>query len=702
MKKSCLMRIIVLFMICLLYKGNNVLAVDNVSVYEYDLGIQYTSNGTTFKIWSSSASKIRLDLEDEINYIDLAKLDGNVWEVYVEGDLINKNYSYRIEYDSGEIYENVLDPYGKFVNFDGTKNIICDESINTFEDWEAQASYLQISDLEKIIYSVDVKNFTRDVNWRGTNTNRGKMLGLIESETKYSGIATGFDHIKSLGVTYVEISNLFDSKMPFAINRDYVVGGYAYSGNLELKQMVNKFYQNGIGVIAAVDLYDFSSEFLQNLNKIDREYYLTDDEKIDINQYMVQKYIKDLIDYLSIEYKFEGIKIENMGKLTVDLVNSISSILDSINSNIILYGDGSYEQENQNLAGENNLSKLNGVSMINGSLSYGLLGNINDGVSTGVLTNNFSDSSMESIKFALLSGMATNYIDYSLVQGVSYHNSWGNTTSYQLVNYITSAKGLSIHDKLFLNGISSNTLMQQKVILAYGTLMVSGGIPCITAGDEFLMSYGASTINSSICNEDNSICFTNNANEKQIDWSNIYKNETLTNSIKSLINFRKGNVSIIQIKEQIINANVEVYDNDELEGVVGFIRHYPNAYSGEREKIAVLFNYSDNEYNVEDLAGKNWNGLYTYNESEIVEDVINMKANSIYMAYKTKKSKVSPWISLLFVIAIIGGVYSLNLFLSKKLVNQGHNIKEIKKKYRPFIKNEENKEKQEDEEKDKE
>lgn len=711
MKRKYLFNVFIMMLICLFCKENNVLAVDNVAIYEYELGIQYAQNGTTFKIWSSSANKIMLDLEGQNSLIDLQKLESNVWEVYVEGDLLNKTYSYKIDYGSGEVYENVLDPYGKFLNLDGTKNVVYAETMITFDSWEEQANSLQINDLDKIIYGVDVKNYTRDVNWRGTNTHRGKLLGLIEPETKYSGISTGFDHIKSLGVTYVELSNLFDSQSPFAINNEYVVGGYTYSGNLEMKQLVNKFYQNGIGVIATFELYDLSDEFLQNLYKIDKEYYLNSAGKLNYDNYMVQKYIKDVIRYMAIEYKLEGVKLENMGKVSVDFVNSISLNLDAINPNALLYGDGSYDELNENLAGENNLSKLNETSMLNGSLSYGLLGNLNDSTSAGVLANNFSEETVESIKFSLLSGMSPKYIDYALVGGVSYHNSWGNTSSYQLVNYVTKQSGLSIHDKLYLNGITSNSTMQDKVILAYATLMTSGGIPYLSAGDEFLMSYSASSVENAICNAERNLCFANDSNSKKIDWSNIYRNETLTNSIKSLINFRKNNYLIIQVKDQIIKTNVEIYENQETPGVIGFVRNYPNAYSKETEKIAVLFNYSDNEYNINDLTGKGWNGLFNYNDSQRNEDVINMKGNSLYMSYKIKQSKIGPWFSLLFVVCIIGGVYGLNLFLSKKLVTKGHDIKEIKRKYRPFIKEnaknqEENKSEDEiekkDEEKDKE
>lgn len=705
MKKIAHIISIMFFTLLFLLDTNRVLATENIEIYDGHLGIQYEESKTTFTIWSSNASKIYLNLEDQS--IELEKMYDNVWQKEVSGDLLNQTYTYTIDYGNGELYENVLDPYGKFLNQAGNKNVVYDGNLIEFEEWTNQINYLQIENVNKIIYSIDVKLFTQSIHWNGSNNYRSKLLGLVEENTKYNGNSTGFDHIKSLGITYVELDNLFDEKSLFAVNDSYVVGTDSYSGNLEMKTMVNKFYQNGIGVIATIDLYNFSNNFLFNLKNIDKEYYLTNEQTIDYDKYMVQRYISDLLMYIVEEYKLSGIKFENMSKINLGLINLLSSKLKKINPNIVIYGDGSYDTPNVNTAGENNISKLNGISMINKSLSYGLLGNLNDYSSKGVLANNFSTDTVESIKFTLISGVQKENLIYGEVGGISYKNYWETENSFQLVNYISLSNGLSIHDKLYLSGITSNSEIIDKMVMAYGTLMVSGGIPHITSGEEFLISYNANSEENAICNIEKSTCFYTNDNKKQIDWSYTIRNESVINAIKSLINFRKNNYSIIQTNKQFLQSNVNIYENKETPGVIGYSRIYPNARVNNTQKINVLFNYSGTDYSINAISGKNWKGVYNYNGSNREDNILNLMGNSIYMEYQTKKPKVSPWITLILVVGIIGGIYWLNITLSKRLVSQGHDIKEVKRKYRPFVKSELSRNNQEqkeniDEEKDKE
>lgn len=690
MKKTRILIYTLMFIAAFFMGSNAIKAQENVATYDGELGIIYTNSGTNFNLWSSSATKIELVLEGEDNPIQLTKNSGNnVWNAYVEGDLLNKTYTYTIYYGELEIYNDVLDPYGKFVNSEKNKNVVYENSLNDFTEWSDQQIQLSFEETSKIIYGINIENFTRNSSWGGEENLQGKLLALIEEGTKYSGVSTGFDHIKSLGITYVELNNIFDINNPFVIDYQYVSASENYAGNLEMKKLVNKFYQNGIGVIVTIDLNGFSQVFLQNLSKIDKSYYLNDEGNLNQEKFMVQKYIKDYVNYVAKEYKLEGIKFENMSQLKLNLMNEISTEIKEINPSIMLYGEGSYDVLDEYNAGENNLSNLTEYSMLNGSLSYGLLGDLNNLEINGALSGNYSKEMMESIKFALLSSVDNGNIDYSLVKGVSYKAQWVNDRTYQLINYIGLDDGLSIHDKLYLSGISSMSAMQQKIILAYGTLMISGGIPYISSGNEFLMSYRTvDELNSRVCDSEGNFCFHTDANKKQIDWSNVHRYETIVDAIKALINFRKDESNIAQTSVKNIKNYVRVYQQENNPGIIGYIRNYPNAYVNGVEKVFVLFNYSDTEYVVSGVEGDGWTGLYNYNNAQREEDVITMTPNSIHIEYKVKQPKVSTWVTLIFVVGLIGIVYFLNVVLSKKLVKQGHDIKDIKRKYRPFVKKE--------------
>ena len=63
---------------------------------------------------------------------------------------------------------------------------------------------------------------------------------------------------------------------------------------------------------------------------------------------------------------------------------------------------------------------------------------------------------------------------------------------------------------------------------------------------------------------------------------------------------------------------------------------------------------------------------------------------------KKKQPKINSWITLILVLSVIGLLYYANIVLNRKLVEKkGYDIKQIKKKYRPFIKNIKNNESEE-------
>lgn len=687
---------IIIYMFCwsivfLFTQANSVSALEIVNTYDGELGITYTSSSTKFKIWSSSASKINVIVEGENPQTIMLTKDSttNVWTGYGEGDLLGKEYTYIIEYEDDVVYDNVLDPYGKYINENGDKNVIYDGNLIGFEEWYNQVNYLSIKDKNKIIYGLNVYNFTSSDSWGGSTVNKGKLLGLIEEGTKISGYSTGYDYIKNLGVTYIELSSINSSLLPFTVDSETVSGSTVSSGNLELKQLVNKYYLSGIGVILTFDIFDIDDSFIDNLAKIDRNYYINQEGNLDYNKEMTQKYFIDLFSYWVKEYKLSGIKFDNMSSINISLINTITEKLLEINDNIFLYGDGSYETNDENTAGEYNLDKLKNISMINGSFNYSMFGDLINNVDKGILEGNFSNEIIETLKFSFLSSVNNGQIDYTLVKGISYKEDWGNTSSFQLVNYMGMREGLSLYDKFLIGGVSSESIIKQKLILALGTEMNIGGIPYIYSGDEFLMSYYDFTSNvdsNSICANNN--CFYKDESKKIIDWGYAYRNDDLVNDVRSLINFRKSNSSIIQTDSKIIKNNVDMYVNNEMNGVVGISRKYPNAYAKDIEEIFVVFNYSNNEFTIDDKTGKGWYGLYKYNDSNRSGDSISLKANSIYIEAKEKQPKINQWITLIIVLGLIGSIYYLNIILNRKLMEKrGYELKDIKKKYRPFMKN---------------
>lgn len=683
-KLLAFMIVTLLWINCGIVKANN-----EQFEYQNQFGYTFINNVIKFKYYSSTANKISVAIEGVENPVMLEKSDGstdNIWGGAINGEgLMGKEYSLIIEDNAGNVFENVLDPYGRYTNEDGSKNVLYSGNESDFEEWVNQNQSLNIRDKNKIIYGIHIENFTKHTTWKGSEEYRSKLLGLIESET--NTYLTGYDYVKSLGITYLELSELNNQDIPFAIDYKFISGNQVYSGEEELKKVVNSYYYNNIGIVLTFNHEKLSSKFLQDLAIIDSQSYLSENGDLDFSKPMIQEYINELLCHYVKTYKLEGLRIKGISNYPIDFMNKLINNLKSINENIIIYGDGSYKTETTTNVGENNLNKTVDLKLINGSLSYGLIGDLKNNQDRGYLDGDFSEKNKESLKHALLSGVDNGQINYSLVGGVSYKQEWDISSAYQIINYIGRRDGLSIYDKLSMVNIYNDNFIKQKIILGYGLMMMSGGIPYIYSGEEFLMSYlDAAKKDTSVCDQSNIFCYHVDEEYKVIDWSTLNNNKDISNAVKSLINNRKSSNSVAQTEVKVIKKNVKTYENQDMPGVIGLIRNYPNAPTKQVEKVVAMFNFSNNEYSIE-MAGEGWHGLETHNGALRDGENIILKGNSIYTEVKEKQPKIHPLITLFIVIALIGLLYYINIILNRKLMSKkGYDITDIKKKYRPFMK----------------
>lgn len=682
-------------MFIMLLLGQKIVTASNIFVYdEGDLGITYTEESTTFKVWSTSAKSIKVVIKDETP-VEMTKEDStsNVWVCTIEGNLKEKEYSYTVEYEDGEIYYNVLDPYGQYLNTTKDRNIIYTGLEANYTQWEEQNNNLDIADDNKIIYALNVKKYTSDSTWNGTELYRGKLLGLIEPSTRYEGYTTGYDYLKTLGITYIELDDIVDLDNPFMPNKELVIGTEYYANKKEFRNFVNAYYNNDIGIIAKFDYKSLSDNFLNNIGKIDRNYYLKNENELDLGKQMVQQYIKELVNYWIQEYKISGIKFENISSYSIDFINSIKETISTEHPDFLVYGDDLNAENKENKTNQYNLNKINDVAMVSNAMNYALFGNLNSKIDYGILQGNSNSEYIETLKFALFSTIDNGQIKYNLVKGIANKNYWGNTSTYQIINKLGEYSGLTLYDKFKINSDYNDALIKQKMILAWETMMLAGGIPYVQSGDEFLISYFDETNNTagnSICIEDDK-CYYSRENQN-INWSYIAKNKDANDSFKALINFRKNNATRLLNNYAVVKNNISVYQFENNPLVVGYTRIYSGATNGYPQSLFVVINYSNSEVILDSVNSEDWEGVYTYNGASRIDDDIKLTSNSIYMEQKIKKSKVHPLITLLFVLVVIGGVYTANIYLSKKLVQEGYDPKNIKKKYRPFVKKYVNKE----------
>ena len=125
---------------------------------EQTLGATYSSENTTFRIWSPASSDVKVTVDGTTYEMTKAAIPcySEVYEVKVDGDLVGKTYQFTVD------GKDVRDPYGRMVK--GSKsnaNIVMDLSKSDPEGGWDPAPELKNRE-DSIIYEVHVRDFTID------------------------------------------------------------------------------------------------------------------------------------------------------------------------------------------------------------------------------------------------------------------------------------------------------------------------------------------------------------------------------------------------------------------------------------------------------------------------------------------------------------------------------------------------------------
>ena len=205
---------------------------------DMNLGMTYTPEGTTFKVWSPTSANMTVMLYDSDTSAEFGGEDkgkgyhmyytsGGVWELTIDSDLKGKYYNYQVDNVLGT--NVVMDPYATSAGACGVRGLIYDkaDTIPDYETgdkekwaeistkWDGKAGYDLETPQDLTIYEVHVQDFTGDESWvSNKNNKRGTYKAFVESGTTYTEdgvtVSTGYDHLNELGVGAVQLVPVFD------------------------------------------------------------------------------------------------------------------------------------------------------------------------------------------------------------------------------------------------------------------------------------------------------------------------------------------------------------------------------------------------------------------------------------------------------------------------------------------------------------
>ena len=175
-----------------------------------DLGATCTPERTVFKLWSPEASGVELflyenDTAPAYGHRLLYSGDQGVWSLTLAGDLHGVYYDYEVTVDG--VTRRTADPYAAACCRNGARSMVIDLARAAPEGFERDVPPpLQT---EQVIYELHVKDFSFDPDSGVPPEYQGKFKAFSYRREDGSPPPC-MAHLKSLGVTHIQLLPIFD------------------------------------------------------------------------------------------------------------------------------------------------------------------------------------------------------------------------------------------------------------------------------------------------------------------------------------------------------------------------------------------------------------------------------------------------------------------------------------------------------------
>lgn len=650
-----------IYLFVLLLFATRIVAQDPTAHYPVytgdDLGLTYTANASTFKIWSPSASAVRINLYktdlggESYRTAALEKSKNGVWFITIKENVKDQYYTFQVNIN-GVWSAETLDPYAKACGTNGLRAQVVNLKETNPVGWEKdQSPSFSIKNLQTdaIIYELHVRDASIHTN--SGIKNKGKFLGLAEIGTQNStGLSTGLSHIKELGVTHIHLLPFYDYNSVDETKANQYNWGYdpvnynipegSYSSNpadgkqriKELKQTIQAIHRNGLRIIMDV-VYNHTALTQQsNFNVFVPDYYYrkrSDGTFSDASacgnetasdKAMFRKFMLESVLYWVKEYHVDGFRFDLMGIHDIETMNLIADTLRKIKPSIVLYGEGwtagGSPLPDEKRALKKNANLLKGIAVFSDDIRDGIKGsvfNIEDrGFATGKITN------AESVKMGVVAAGMHPQIEYDKV---NYSKAPYTSNPAGVINYADCHDNNILWDKIALSYKDASEKQRIKMHeLAYAIVLTAQGTPFLTAGSEFLRTkYGV----------ENS--FNSGDSINAINWSLKTKNFATYQYIQTLIKIRKAHPAFrMQTAQQI--AQYLKFQNGLPSGVIGYTL-VGTAVGDTWKKIWVGYNGNLTAAALQ-LPPGNWKIASIRNPSSLVGNQLRIDGSSAVILYQ--------------------------------------------------------------------
>ena len=470
----------------------------------------YKGDLTEFAVWAPDAQAAQLRLyhtasdDAAFKIVNMKKSRDGLWKASVKEDVKGAFYTFQVQRD-GQWLEETAGIAAKAVGVNGTRGAVIDWDETDPEGWEQDRSP-EVKPSDIIVYELHHRDFS--IHETSGISNKGKYLALTETGTKNpDGLATGIDHLKELGVTYVQLlpstdfvtideSRLEDNQYNWGYdpyNYNAVEGSYStdpfnpVTRIKEFKQMIKALHANGIRVILDV-VYNHTSD--ASRTGFERTmpgyfYRMAEDgsfhnasgcgNETASEQEMFRKYMIESLEWWMKEYHIDGFRFDLMAIHDIETMNLISERLHAIDPDVVIYGEGwaaeSPAYPAEQIALKANTYMMDKVGAFSDNIRdavRGPLGCENAGFMDGVAGNK------PNVEFGIVGGIRHPQVSVE---------PW-TASPLQHVSYVSCHDDHCLRDRLEEATEASETERIKMVKLAQTAVYTSQGIPFIFTGEE--------------------------------------------------------------------------------------------------------------------------------------------------------------------------------------------------------------------------
>ncbi len=616
-----------------------------------DLGATWSKAETTFRVWAPTATAVDVNLyasgtagtDDLIKAVPMTRDVNGTWIATVSGDLNGTYYTYGVHVD-GKINE-ACDPYARTTGVNGDRAMVIDLDSTDPAGWDSDTNPNPSTNYtDAVIYELHVRDFSIDASSGIVEDYQGKFLAFTQQGSKVpgTGISTGIDYLKSLGVTHVHLLPVYDyesvdettcDKFNWGYDpQNYNVpeGSYAtdpYRGEVrvsEFKQMVMALHEAGISVIMDVvynHVYDAGTFCFNNIvpgyfSRVDSNGSGCGNDTASERE-MVHKYIVESILYWTQEYHVDGFRFDLVGLIDTDTINTLVDEVHKIRPDAIFYGEGwtlgTNSEPGYSMATQQNAAQTPEFAYFS-DVIRNLLAGDNSGNSLGYVSGATGQEGSVISNFKA--------------------TPWYSSDPEQIVQYASCHDNYTLADKLILStkaiGLTDDVISMNNLTAAI--YMASQGIPFIHAGEEMLrekINPDGSRNHNSYNSSDyvNAIRWDKLAIEEYADTSAYYQ---------GLIAFRKAHPALRMTE----SADISKYIQSAVPGsnVTAFL--IDGVGSGD-DDIFVIFNANKGPVSVNLPAGM-WNVCVDGDDSgtdTLYQAQVAVQVDGISAMYLTRKDE---------------------------------------------------------------